>query len=171
VPPRTPKSNVLISCLAVALFLISGIVIAAPRQTAEQKHWLVTPPSEPYVVGLQLQSPTGGVDFGSYMRTVYASIKHNFLANIPESPASWDKGVVVVRFRIPKDGKLADDSVTIVSSSGKKDMDAAALNAIRTAAPFERVPEAYVGSNLDLLAVFSYNRPPRGSGHLVPIEE
>lgn len=36
-------------------------------------------------------------------------------------------------------------------------MDAAAQSVIRSAAPFGRLPVAYLGSNLDLLFSFSYN--------------
>jgi len=36
-------------------------------------------------------------------------------------------------------------------------MDAAAQSVIRSAAPFGRLPVAYLGSNLDLLFSFFYN--------------
>jgi len=63
----------------------------------------------------------------------------------------------VVRIQIQNDGSLPDKAVRIVSSSGKNDMDAAAQSVIRSAAPFARLPVAYLGSNLDLLFTFSYN--------------
>jgi outer membrane biosynthesis protein TonB len=63
---------------------------------------------------------------------------------------------VVVRLHIQKDGTLPDKFVTIVSSSGKKDMVAAALSAIRSAAPFGRLPEAFLVPNLDLMFTFYF---------------
>jgi TonB family protein len=67
----------------------------------------------------------------------------------------------VVRFQIQKDGTLPDKSATIVSSSGKQDMDAVALSAILTAAPFARLPEGYAATTLDLQFSFYYNSDPR----------
>jgi TonB family protein len=95
------------------------------------------------------------------LNTVYFSIRHNFLAKIPESAAGEEKGVVVVRFQIQKDGTLPDKSLTIVSSSGKKDMDAAALSVIRTTAPFASLPEGYAATTLDLQFSFFYNSEPQ----------
>jgi TonB family protein len=71
-----------------------------------------------------------------------------------------EKEAVVIQVRIQKDGSLADKFVTIVSSSGEKDFDAAALSAIRTAAPFARLPEGYSGTYLDLQISFYYNTTP-----------
>jgi hypothetical protein len=51
---------------------------------------------------------------------------------------------------------LPDGAVRIVSSCGNEDVDAAAKSAIRTAVPFGRFPEAYVGSKLDLLFTFGF---------------
>jgi len=67
---------------------------------------------------------------------------------------------VVVQFRIQKDGSLSDKFVTIESSSGEKEFDAAALSAIRTAAPFGRLPEGYSGTYLELQISFYYYKPP-----------
>ena len=61
------------------------------------------------------------------------------LCLVPESAAGREKGVVVVRFQIQKNGTLPDKPARIFSSSGKKDMDFAALSAIRTAAPSARL--------------------------------
>ena len=110
---------------------------------------------------MQVLSSTEGVDFITYFDILYFSIRRNFLANIPESAVGGEKGIVVVRFQIQKDGTLPDKSLTIVSSSEKKDMDAAALSAIRTAAPFARLPEGYAATTLDLKFSFFYNSEPQ----------
>jgi TonB family protein len=61
--------------------------------------------------------------------------------------------------------------VTIESSSGEKEFDAAALSAIRAAAPFGRLPEGYSGDHIDLLIGFyRRNNPPlEPQPKLVPI--
>jgi TonB family protein len=102
--------------------------------------------SQPHATALQVLSSTEGIEFLTYLDNLYFSIRRSFLATIPASAARGEKGIVVVRFQIQKDGTLPDRSATIVSSSGKKDMDAVALSAIRTAAPFARLPEGYAAS-------------------------
>ena len=49
-----------------------------------------------------------------------------------------------------KDGMLRDNSVRMEFGSGKRQLDEAAVSAIRTAAPFGRLPKPYPGSSLDL---------------------
>jgi len=169
--PRTANSNVLFVILATVAFLISEVVMASPNPGTQQEH-LISPPSQEghlipprksqaYGIGLQVLSSTEGVDFRTYLDSLYFSIRRNFPANIPASAAGGEKGIVMIRFQIQKDGTLADKSATILSSSGKKDMDAAALGAIRTAAPFARLPEGYAATTLDLQFSFYYNSEPQ----------
>jgi TonB family protein len=101
---------------------------------------------------------------------VYYSIRHNLFENLPESATSGEHGVVVVRLHIQKDGSLPDKFMTIVSSSGKEDMDGAALSAIRSAAPFGRLPEAFLVPSLDLLFTFYFrSTPPPQKPKIVPV--
>jgi TonB family protein len=179
--PPTVKSNVLFIFLAAVAFLISGIRAASPNPSTQQEHLILPQPqqgnlipprtSQPHATSMKVLSSAEGVDFRPYLNTLYFSIKRNFLSKIPES-AAGEKGIVVVRFQVQKDGTLPEKSVTIVSSSGKKDMDEAALNVIRTAAPFGRLPEGYSGTNLDLQYYFFYNsepQEPRQKPKVVPV--
>lgn len=115
-------------------------------------------PSRP---GLPLHNKVGGIDLGPYVTDVYNSVNRIFLANVPESVVKGEKGIVVVRFQIQKDGTLVEKSLTVESSSGKKEMDEAALKAIRTAAPFGRLPEAFPNPNIYLRFSFHYNTSPQ----------
>jgi TonB family protein len=114
-------------------------------------------PSRP---GLPLHSTVGGVDLGPYVTDVYDSVNRIFLANVPESLVKGEKGIVVVRFKVQKDGALVEESLTVESSSGKKEMDEAALKAVRTAAPFGRFPEAFPKPDIYLRFSFYYNTSP-----------
>ena len=180
--PRNARSNVIFVILATVALLISGIVMASPHPGTQQEHLISPPPQEGHLIPprtpqprlgttLQVLSSTEGVDFRTYLDSLYFSIRRNFLAKIPESAAGGEKGVVVVRFQIQKDGTLPDKSLTIVSSSEKKDMDAAALSAIRTAAPFARLPEGYAATTLDLQFSFFYNTElqPAQKPKVVPV--
>jgi len=84
-----------------------------------------------------------------------------FRPKLPKKAEAGQKEVVVVQVRIQKDGSLPDKFVTIVSSSGEKEFDAAAVSAIRTAAPFGRLPERYSGTYLDLQISFYYKNTPK----------
>jgi TonB family protein len=168
--PRTARSNVFVF-LALVAFLISGIAKASPNPSTQQGHLNPPQPAEQYPVAVEvLSSLPEGVVFEPYLNKVYYSIRHNLYANLPESATSGEHGVVVVRLHIQKDGSLPDKFITIVSSSGKKDMDGAALSAIRTAAPFGRLPEVFLVPNLDLMFTFYFrSTPPPPKPKIVPV--
>jgi outer membrane biosynthesis protein TonB len=44
----------------------------------------------------------------------------------------------------------------VESNSGNKQLDNAAVSAIRTSAPFEHLPEAFKGPNIELRFIFLY---------------
>jgi TonB family protein len=171
--PRTAKSNVAFVFLVAGAFRVSGAVIASPNpgtqqgrlfsSQPQQGHLIPPHPSQQFPITVEvLSSLPEGVDLDPYLRNLYVSIRRNLLAKLPESTVHGEKGVVVVLVHIQKDGSLLPErAVIIVSSSARKDMDAAAQNAIRTAAPFGPLPDAYPGSNLDLLFTFSYKSIPQ----------
>ena len=71
------------------------------------------------------------------MNKLMVSVKPTLQANLPESVLSGHRGIVALRFRVLKDGTIQNDVVTIEKSSGRGDMDEAAVAAIRTAARFQ----------------------------------
>ena len=133
-------------------------LISPPQQ---EGHLIPPRTSQPHAAALQVLSSTEGLDFRTYLDSLYFAIRRNFLAKIPASAAGGERGIVVIRFQIQKDGTLPDKSATILSSSGKKDLDAAALGAIRKAAPFAPLPERYIAATLDLQFSFYYNSEPQ----------
>ena len=167
--PRTARHNSRLVILTVSAFLISGIIAASRSPSQQQGHMI--PPQLPQAapIGIRILSPTRGVDFLLYLTPLNTSIGDNFLA---KKPRATGEGVAVVQVRMPKDGSLHDDSVTLVSSSGNQDVDAAAWNAIRAAAPFARLPEAYPSAYLELQFLFYYKRKPPEPGQkpeVVPV--
>jgi len=161
--PRIAKSIVLFVFLTAAVFLISGILTASPHPSTQQGHLI---PAQPCLAGasgfsFKILSSTGGTDFKPYTITLGTSIMRIFRPKLPKKAEAGQKEVVVVQVRIQKDGSLPDKFVTIVSSSGEKEFDAAAVSAIRTAAPFGRLPERYSGTYLDLQISFYYKNTPK----------
>jgi TonB family protein len=64
---------------------------------------------------------------------------------MPEDAMLGRKGKVIAKFTINRDGKLADGSLGVVESSGRKDLDSAALSAIKSSAPFKGFPQGFAG--------------------------
>jgi TonB family protein len=158
--PRGPRRAV--SSLVVVAFLVSGIATASPNSSTQQGHLIPAEPSHAQSIGFKVVSSTEGIDFKPYLSaTLFNSIVRNFHPKIPKSTPAGEKEPAVVRVRIKRDGSLADSFVTIVSSSGVKELDAAALSAVRTAAPFGRLPEGYRGTYLELQITFYYTHMPQ----------
>ena len=85
--------------------------------------------------------------------------KRNWWAKMPDDARKGDKGSVVVRFGIQRDGTLLGKGPTVEVSSGTKSFDNVAINAIRASAPFEHLPESFKGPNIELRLHFYYNIP------------
>jgi TonB family protein len=157
--------------LAAIAFLIFAVVSAWPGGGAQQGR-LIPPQSRPMCpTDYRILSPTAGVDFLPYLATINVPLERNFRAKRPKSTSGEGKGVVVIRAQIQKDGSLTDGSVTVFSSSGNQDVDAAALSAVRAAAPLARLPEKYSGAYLELEVRFYFkNQAPEQKPIIVPVK-
>jgi TonB family protein len=108
--------------------------------------------------GVQILTPHEGVDFAPYTNHLVDSVKRNWYAQMPQEASAGLKGKVVVRFKIQKNGKLARTPM-VESNSGNQQLDNAAVSAIRASTPFEHLPEAFKGPNIELRFIFLYNLP------------
>lgn len=109
--------------------------------------------------GLQMLTPTQGVDFTSYLNRVYVSVKRNWFAIMPESAIMGDQGKVSLRFRIMRDGTVIAEEPILEQSSGKPPLDRAAMSSIRASSPFEPLPSAFTGPYIELRYIYFYNIP------------
>lgn len=105
------------------------------------------------------------VDFGPYMAEVTRRIKRNW------QPMRSDRSKkVVVEFYIARDGRLVNDrgetvelaaniadSVKVLKSSGDRDTDLAAIEAIRLSAPFKPLPPQEKADVVPINFTFDYN--------------
>lgn len=108
---------------------------------------------------VQMLTPTEGVDFSSYLTRLLASVKRNWYAIIPESARMGDKGRVIIQFHIVRDGNVPFGEPLLIRTSGKEPLDTAAMAAIRASNPFEPLPPAFSGPNIELRIIFLYNLP------------
>ena len=107
--------------------------------------------------GMEILSDTLGVDFGPYMKRLHYAVQNSWDPLIPESarPPVMKKGVVIIQFRIAKDGKVT--GMKLVASSGDVALDRAAWGAITDAIPLPQLPVQFAGEYLELRALFYYN--------------
>jgi outer membrane biosynthesis protein TonB len=111
--------------------------------------------------GMEMLTDTGGVDFNSYLRELYISVKKRWFANMPPSIEKGQKGINAVEFRVTQDGNLAKEFPKIVFGS-ESDFNAASLQAVREAAPFNHLPGKFSKPFIEVRFTFYYNvAPPR----------
>jgi hypothetical protein len=109
--------------------------------------------------GVSILTPHPGVDFDSYINRLLATVKRNWYAVMPESAIMGDKGIVVITFRIRRDGVVPIPDPNLERTSGKEPLDGAAMSSIRTSSPFEPLPPQFKGPEIELRFIFFYNQP------------
>ena len=110
--------------------------------------------------GLQMLTPDQGVDFNSYLNQVVARVKREWYNEMPDSARLGDRGVVVIDFKIMRDGTVPMPEPILRATSGKVPLDRAALGSIRASSPFEPLPGAFSGPFIELRFSFFYNYRP-----------
>ncbi|MFZ0640992.1 MAG: TonB C-terminal domain-containing protein [Candidatus Acidiferrales bacterium] len=109
--------------------------------------------------GVQILTPTDGVDFSNYLTRLLARVKQNWESVMPISARMGDKGVVMMRFRILRDGTMPGPDPVLERTSGKEPLDRAAGAALTESNPFEPLPSAYTRPYFELRIIFLYNLP------------
>ncbi|HEY9777809.1 MAG TPA: TonB family protein [Planktothrix sp.] len=94
-------------------------------------------------------SPQTNVDFGPYMADLQRRIRREWYP-----PKGHEADVVVVRFKIHKDGVMSN--LALQHSSGVAISDQAALKAVQSAAPFRPLPDGSE-DDVDVIFTFDYN--------------
>jgi TonB family protein len=108
---------------------------------------------------MEMRTDTEGVDFNSYLRDVYLSVKKRWLTKMPPSIEKGQQGKNTVEFRVLQDGSLPKDSLKMVLSSEKSDFDSASLQGVRDAPPFNHLPASFSKPYIVLRFTFYYNLP------------
>lgn len=112
--------------------------------------------------GVEVLSDTMGVDFGPYIQRVIYDTKRAWYPIIPEEaqPPLNKQGTVFIRFKIMRDGTVAD--MHLDGPSGDVALDRAAWGGILGASPYPPLPSAFKGKYLELRFEFLYNQAPPG---------
>jgi TonB family protein len=110
--------------------------------------------------GLEMLTPDQGVDFRNYLQRVYLAVKGNWFAIMPESAELGERGVVVLTFKIMRDGSVPGAEPVINRNSGKEPLDRAAYSSVRASNPFEPLPSEFTGPYIELRYTYLYNVSP-----------
>jgi len=113
--------------------------------------------------GIEMLTPTEGVDFQSYLQRVYVTVKRNWFSVMPGSVELGEKGIVYLTFRINRDGSVPSDEPIIERNSGKEPLDRAAFSSVRASNPFEPLPSQFKGPYIELRYRYYYNIMPNDS--------
>jgi hypothetical protein len=108
---------------------------------------------------IEMRSDTERIDFNSYLRDVYLSVTKRWFVNMPPSLEKGRQGTNSVEFHVLQDGNVSKDSLKDGCYSGRSDFDAASLEGIQDAAPFNRGPEKFSAPFIILRFTFYYNLP------------
>ncbi|HYL84091.1 MAG TPA: hypothetical protein VE263_07650 [Candidatus Angelobacter sp.] len=109
--------------------------------------------------GLEMLTPDQGVDFRSYLQRVHDVIERNWFAVMPASVELGERGMVILTFRIMRDGSVPAGDPNINRNSGKEPLDRAAFSSIRASNPFDRLPPQFNGPYIELRCTYLYNIP------------
>jgi hypothetical protein len=113
--------------------------------------------------GGTIVSPAYGVDFSPYLRQVVKAVREKWVQGMPQAVFLGAKGVVSTSFTIEKDGSIGPDSVHIDSDTSGRNFGDACVEAIRKAAPFSPLPEAFPKGSISLRFGFYFNEKAPGS--------
>ncbi len=111
--------------------------------------------------GVQILTPTQGVDFSYWLRAWYWDTEHTWDPLIPDevNPPISKSGQVLIRFKVGRDGRVLDGSMRLEGSSGDTALDRAAWGAI-TGSSYPPLPSDFHGPYIELRALFLYNMQP-----------
>ncbi|MGD9682915.1 MAG: TonB C-terminal domain-containing protein [Candidatus Obscuribacterales bacterium] len=108
------------------------------------------PPVKAKIQPATARSPSKDIDFGPYMVNLQRQIKRHWF------PPKGDKTrYAKAKFKIKKDGALGS-TITISEFSGIKRFDDAAIEAIKSASPFEALPDGSPDF-VEIEFTFNYN--------------
>ena len=82
--------------------------------------------------GVQVLSPTEGVDFSNWLQRWHWETEHTWDPLIPDevNPSINKSGMVAIEFKVLPNGRLMDNSVHLVGQSGDTALDRAAWGAL-----------------------------------------
>lgn len=132
---------------AALCLLLSAAVRPQDRKHPKLDNWFT----------FEVLNTQDGLDLSAFTKPLAIAIYKNWLSDFPQDAMLGHEGKVIVRFEVQRDGKLRAGMPVIESTSGRKSLDKAAIQAIRDSAPFKFYPEAFQSDTIAIRFNFFYN--------------
>jgi len=160
--PSKIRRAVCALAMTAALGFASGAISHAQDHPPEGTSTAALQATSASQNGVQILTPTNGVDFSLYLNTLVKEVRSKWYASMSETALKGEKGEAIVLFRILSNGEVKD--VSLERNSGNDVLDQSAIQAIRNASPFHPLPVAFIGPLITLRFIFYYNmRPESGT--------
>ena len=168
-PPPNIRRAVSVLALMFASAFASGAISHAQGHPPEVTSTAAPQATSASQNGVQILTPTNGVDFSLYLNTLAKEVRNRWYASMPETALKGERGEAIVLFRILSNGEVKD--VSLERNSGNDVLDQAAIQAVRNASPFHPLPIAFKGPLIGLRFIFYYNmRPETGTTVAAPTD-
>jgi TonB family protein len=108
--------------------------------------------------GFEVLSQATPTELSDYPLRALARVRNQWFPHLRElrNSPGWKSGETAIELEIRSDGSLG--RVKKVESAGSNELDAAASQAVTSAAPFPALPGTYPGKNLKMRFHFGYDR-------------
>jgi TonB family protein len=139
------------ACLAsiLGVWPVIPCAVSWAQSTETMQSLPKSPPA--YGVDVYILTSQKDVDFLPLMRQILKGVER------PGDTGTTDRGKVVVRFAVNRDGSVFNDAIAIETSSNNAAIDRSAVDAVRRAAPFKGVPKRFKGTVVDVRISFEHN--------------
>jgi tetratricopeptide (TPR) repeat protein len=137
------------------------VFVVSVSQVPAQENDKSTAQGPVFTFTVQILSPQDHVDFKPFISSFPEVLRRNWISKIHELPSASEKGIVLIRFSLNRNGTLATQPVVEVSS-GYSILDETSLSTIKVSEPFQNVPPDLKSTSLDLRCTFRYGVLPDG---------
>jgi TonB family protein len=88
--------------------------------------------------------------FGPFINSLLHSIANSWVTNIPPTLSFRNNEKLTLHFTVRRNGTVEGNTVTVYEGSGEKDLDEAAIKAVRSAAPFRKFPKGFTRTSIEV---------------------
>jgi hypothetical protein len=100
----------------------------------------------------------------AYVKKVYSLVRKSWLKHMPHDAKEGQKGLVVLRFQLQRDGTLREDDIRVEREFASEILLEKSLAALRQSAPFPAFPAGLTEPEIVLTYTFQFSLTPHPEG-------
>jgi hypothetical protein len=144
------------SLVWILVFTLGLVIGLAHPQVAESQEKDIKPPMPTNTFRVDILTPLEGAETKPWLTAFSEKVRTKWGPKLKEFAIYEDKGIVLVRLTLIRNGYLVQDPARIEFSSGSLKLDDASLGTMLAAAPFEPFPEKLKSEKMELRITFRY---------------